>query len=111
MIAMLPVMFLVILFIAKCGIPMYAKVQSGVDGMVRVVREDAQGIRVIKALSKKNYERGRFDNANRHLVRTELKVNFVMSLSNPVMQVFLNLGGMPHSPFLPSPQGAQQVLR
>ena len=92
MIAMLPVMFLVILFIAKCGIPMYAKVQSGVDGMVRVVREDAQGIRVIKALSKKNYERGRFDNANRHLVRTELKVNFVMSLSNPVMQVFLNLG-------------------
>ena len=92
MVAMLPIMFFVILFIAKCGIPMYAGVQKGIDGMVRIVREDAQGIRVIKALSKKDYEKRRFDAANRHLVRTERNVSFVMSLSNPVMQVFLNLG-------------------
>ncbi len=92
MVAMLPIMFLVILFIAKCGIPMYAGVQKGIDGMVRIVREDAQGIRVIKALSKKDYEKRRFDAANRHLVRTERNVSFVMSLSNPVMQAFLNLG-------------------
>lgn len=92
MIAMLPVMVLVILFISKCGIPMYTKVQNRVDGMVRVVREDAQGIRVIKALSKKDFERGRFDAANRALVRTERNVNFIMSLSNPVMQMCLNLG-------------------
>ena len=92
MVAMLPIMFLVILFIAKCGIPMYAGVQRGIDGMVRIVREDAQGIRVIKALSKKDYEKRRFDAANRHLVRTERNVSFVMSLSNPVMQAFLNLG-------------------
>ena len=92
MIAMLPVMVLVIVFISKCGIPMYAGVQSHVDGMVRVVREDAQGIRVIKALSKKEYEKKRFDHANRTLVRTERRVNLVMSLSNPVMQMCLNLG-------------------
>lgn len=92
MVAMLPIMFLVILFISKCGIPMYSTVQRSVDGMVRVVREDAQGIRVIKALSKKDYERRRFDSANRTLIRAERNVSFVMSLSNPVMQVCLNLG-------------------
>ncbi|MBR6530271.1 MAG: ABC transporter ATP-binding protein, partial [Clostridia bacterium] len=92
MIAALPIMVLVILFVSKCGIPMYSGVQERVDGMVRVVREDAQGIRVIKALSKKDLERRRFDSANRALIRAERNVSFVMSLSNPVMQLFLNLG-------------------
>lgn len=92
MIAVLPVMFGVILFVSKVGIPMYTNVQKKVDGMVRVVREDAQGIRVIKALSKKDYERNRFDAANRDLVQTEKRVGFVMSASNPIMQICLNLG-------------------
>ena len=92
MIATLPVMFAVIFFISKVGIPMYTGIQKKIDGMVRVVREDAQGIRVIKALSKKDYERTRFDAANRDLIRTEKRVGFVMSASNPVMQICLNLG-------------------
>lgn len=92
MIATLPVMFAVVLFISKVGIPLYTGVQKKVDGMVRVVREDAQGIRVIKALSKKDYERARFDAANRDLIRTEKHVGYVMSASNPIMQICLNLG-------------------
>ena len=92
MIATLPVMFAVIFFISSRGIPLYSGVQKKVDGMVRVVREDAQGIRVIKALSKKQYERNRFDTANRDLVHTEQRVSYIMSLSNPIMQVALNLG-------------------
>ncbi len=92
MIAVLPIMFGVIFFVSKVGIPMYTGVQKKVDGMVRVVREDAQGIRVIKALSKKEYERNRFDAANRDLVQTEKRVGFVMSASNPIMQICLNLG-------------------
>ncbi len=92
MIATLPIMFAVIWFISKKGIPLYTSVQQKVDGMVRVVREDSQGIRVIKALSKKDYERARFDDANRQLVRTEKHVGYIMSISNPIMQVSLNLG-------------------
>ena len=53
MIAVLPFLALFVVYISKKTIPLYASVQGNVDDMVRVVREDSQGIRVIKALSKK----------------------------------------------------------
>ncbi len=92
MLATLPVMFAVIFFISRRGIPLYTGVQKKVDSMVRVVREDAQGIRVIKALSKKQYEKDRFDKTNRELIQTEKHVGYIMSASNPIMQISLNLG-------------------
>lgn len=92
MIATLPFIALVVLYITKKGIPLYSRVQKNVDGMTRIVREDAQGIRVIKALSRKEHERARFDNANRALVDIEKKADIVMGLSRPIMQLFLNLG-------------------
>ena len=69
MIAILPVTFCAIFFISKNGIPLYTKVQASVDKMVRVVREDVLGIRVIKALSKADYEHRRYDAVNRTLVK------------------------------------------
>ena len=59
MVATLPLIFTVVYSISRLGVPLYSKVQQSVDGMVRVVREDAQGIRVIKALSKIDYENAR----------------------------------------------------
>ena len=47
MVATLPLIFIVVYSISRKGVPLYSKVQQSVDGMVRVVREDAQGIRVI----------------------------------------------------------------
>ena len=76
----------------KRGIPLYTKVQNAVDNMVRVVREDAQGIRVIKALSKDKYEHKRFDKVNSELVREENRANVIMSASNPIMTLSMNLG-------------------
>ena len=55
MLAILPFIFITVFFISRKGVPLYAKVQKSVDGMIRVVREDTQGIRVIKALSKTDY--------------------------------------------------------
>ena len=92
MIGILPFLGLFVYFYSKKTVPLYSEVQKNVDGMVRVVREDSQGIRVIKALSKKEYEKRRFDEANKRLVKVEKKVGYVTALSNPVMQVFLNLG-------------------
>ena len=59
MLATLPFIFITVYSISKNGIPLYSKVQERVDSMVRVVREDTQGIRVIKALSKNDYENRR----------------------------------------------------
>lgn len=92
MVAVLPFIFLAVYGITSRGLPLYTKVRGAVDSMTRVVREDAQGIRVIKALSKTDYERRRFDGVNAGLASIEGKTNAAMSLANPLMNLFMNLG-------------------
>ena len=92
MIATLPIIFVVVYSISRMGVPLYSKVQQSVDGMVRVVREDAQGIRVIKALSKIDYENARYDKANMTLRKNETRAGLIMSVVNPIMTLLMNLG-------------------
>ncbi len=92
MIAMAPFIFVTVYFISKKGVPLYAKVQRSVDSMVRVVREDAQGIRVIKALSKTDYEHRRYDGVNCTLVNDETRAGVIMSSVHPIMTALMNLG-------------------
>ena len=92
MIATLPLIFTVVYSISRMGVPLYSKVQQSVDGMVRVVREDAQGIRVIKALSKVDYENARYDRANMTLRQDETKAGVIMGVVNPVMTLLMNIG-------------------
>jgi len=94
MIALLPFIFATVYFIRKKGIPLYTKVQKSVDAMVRVVREDSQGIRVIKALSKTDYEHERFRKVNQALVKDETKAGVVMGSVHPVMMFFMNGGSV-----------------
>ena len=92
MIATMPLIFIVVYSISRLGVPLYTKVQQSVDGMVRVVREDAQGIRVVKALSKVDYENSRYDKANMHLRENETKAGIIMGIVNPIMTLLMNVG-------------------
>lgn len=92
MIATLPLIFIVVYSISRMGVPLYSKVQASVDGMVRVVREDAQGIRVIKALSKVEYENQRYDKANAELKKNESLAGIIMGSVNPLMNLLMNGG-------------------
>ena len=92
MIATMPIIFVVVYSVSRKGTPLYSTVQRSVDGMVRVVREDAQGIRVIKALSKINYENERFDKANSELRRDESRAGIVMGIANPILTMLMNMG-------------------
>ena len=92
MIATLPLIFLVVYGISRLGVPLYSSVQQSVDGMVRVVREDAQGIRVIKALSKEGYESARYDRANLALRQNETRAGTIMGIVNPMMTLLMNTG-------------------
>ena len=90
MIAVLPFIFITVYFISKKGIPLYARVQESADNMVRVVREDTQGIRVIKALSKTEYEHRRYDKVNLGLSGDERHAGTIMSAANPIMTLLMN---------------------
>ena len=92
LLAVMPFAGGVVWYISQKGIPLYARQQRAVDTMVRTVRENASGIRVIKALSKSDYERKRFQEINRELVKRETKASVTMAASNPLMNLFLNVG-------------------
>ncbi|MBR6708628.1 MAG: ABC transporter ATP-binding protein [Clostridia bacterium] len=92
LVAVLPFITMAVWGISRKGIPLYTTLQQKVDRMVRVVRENAQGVRVIKALSKNDYERRHFDTVNRDVVAAEKKAGITMAASNPLMNLFLNTG-------------------
>ena len=92
MLATLPFIFITVYSISRNGVPLYSKVQKSVDKMVRVVREDTQGIRVIKALSKNEYENRRYDEVNLNLSKEERRAGTIMGSVNPIMMLLMNLG-------------------
>jgi ATP-binding cassette subfamily B protein len=92
MFSVMPLIVLTVYIVSKRGVPLYRRSQQSGDAMVRVVREDAQGIRVIKALSRKEYERARYEKVNDQLVRDGMKASANMSISNPLINLFLNIG-------------------
>ena len=92
MIAILPLAALLIILISRIGVKLYRKIQIAVDDMVRVVRENATGIRVIKALSKSEHERGRFQSVNEDLTKKEKNAALIMSTINPAMSFLMNAG-------------------
>ena len=92
MIAILPLAALLIILISRIGVKLYRKIQIAVDDMVRVVRENATGIRVIKALSKSEHERGRFQSVNEDLTKKEKNAALIMSTINPSMSFLMNAG-------------------
>lgn len=92
MVATLPAIILIIFFVTKVGVPLFTKVQKKVDNLVLVVRENISGMKVIKALNKKDYERNRFDNVNDEAYRAERKANLNMAIINPVLNVIMNVG-------------------
>ena len=92
LICMVPVLIAVIIGISAKGIPMYQKVQSALDKVVRVMRENITGIRVVKALSKTEYEKRRFHGANADMAEKDIGVGTFMALPGPIMQLSLNCG-------------------
>ena len=92
MFSVMPLIVLTVYIVSKRGVPLYSQSQQAGDAMVRVVREDAQGIRVIKALSRKGYEQSRFEAVNRELMHDSLRAAANTSVSNPLINLFLNVG-------------------
>lgn len=92
LVGLLPVIALVVYFVTKKSMPLYTAQQSALDSVVRVVQENITGIRVIKALSKTEYEKGRFEGVNKNLTEIGLKAGMTTSATGPVTSVVLNLG-------------------
>ena len=83
---------LTVTLVTRRGIPHYARAQAAVDTVVRILRENAAGVRVIKALVCQERERARFESANQENRRAEERAGLVMALANPITDLLLNAG-------------------
>ena len=92
LVLLLPVLAVVIFTVSRKGITLYSKHQQSVDQLVRKVRENITGVRVIKALSRSDYEKEAFADINKQVVKRETKAAMVMAITNPTMNFILNLG-------------------
>ena len=92
MVLMLPLLLVIILGVSAKGLPLYARVQQKLDAVVRVMRENITGIRVVKALSKADYETRRFAGVNEDMTKSDIKATTVMAIPGPFMQMCLNIG-------------------
>lgn len=92
MLTVMPFIIGLLIFVSRVGVPMFTKLQQKIDQFVRVVREDVSGIRIIKALSKEEYEREKFRVYNEQAAEQERRAGMVMSALNPGVNICLNAG-------------------
>ena len=89
---MAPVIVVLVVFISRKGIPLYSSVQKRLDSVVRIMRENISGIRVIKALGKEKRECERFERADKDMERGEIKAGFTMALPGFIVKIFMYIG-------------------
>ena len=89
---MVPPIFLLIKLVFSKAFPMFRNVQTKVDDMVQVIRENIRGIRVSKALDKTEYEQGRFAERNQNVIDAEIEVTDLMIKLFPSINVIIFTG-------------------
>ncbi|MBC8569341.1 ABC transporter ATP-binding protein [Zongyangia hominis] len=85
-----PFLIFMVMMIANRALPLSKSMQRKLDRVNMVMREKLTGIRVIKAFNNTEYEKGRFDEANKDLTQTTVKMQRTMALLMPAVMVILN---------------------
>lgn len=89
-----PVLGASIGFIASHLVPAFRSMQKRIDTVNRVLREQATGIRVLRAFVREPYEADRFDEANTELTSFALTVGRWMAAIFPLVMLVLNVSSV-----------------
>ena len=88
----IPILSVIIFGIMLITMPMYKRVQSGVDKILARTRGNLGGVRVIRAFGKEDEEVSRFNEENGMLTVAQARAGHVSSLLNPMTYAVINLG-------------------
>ncbi len=86
----IPVLCIVVFGIMLLSIPLYRKVQAGLDRILNTTRENLTGVRVIRAFCKEESEKEEFGRQNGTLTAMQKFVGRLSALMNPVTYVIIN---------------------
>lgn len=86
----IPLLAVVVFGIMLITMPLYKKVQAGLDAVLLTTRENLTGARVIRAFHKETEETERFEEKNTALTNLQLFVGKLSALTNPVTYIIVN---------------------
>ena len=94
MLVSVPVLAAAVLMIIRRMIPQFRLMQTRIDVVNRVLREQITGVRVVRAFVREPYETRRFGEANADLTQTALRVGRLMALIFPTVMLVLNVSSV-----------------
>lgn len=86
-----PLLALTMVFIIKKAFPLFTKVQTKIDKVNGVIRENLIGARVVKSFVREDFESERFEKANVDLKETTIKSFHIMILLMPLVMLIMNV--------------------
>ena len=89
--AAVPLLAVIVFTIMYVTIPLYKRVQSKLDKVLGITRENLTGVRVIRAFHKEDGETERFEEANGDLSSLQIFVGKISALMNPATYAVVNL--------------------
>ena len=87
----IPLILLFMAILLKFATPLFKSLQTKIDNLTIVVRENLTGVRVIRAYNQQGVEYKKFDKANKDMTQTVTKVGKIMSFTNPLISIIFNL--------------------
>ena len=90
----IPVLLAVVFAIMLVSIPLFKKVQAGLDRVTGMTRENLTGVRVIRAFCREEHSVEEFESANRELTRLNEFVGRISALLNPLTYVLINVAAV-----------------
>lgn len=93
-IVVIPILLFAITMLAKKIVPLFTVLQKRTDRINQVIREKLTGVRVIRAFGTQDYERKRYDKANKDIYDISLKAAYIMSILMPIVLLLINVSSV-----------------
>ncbi len=87
----IPVLCVVVFGIMLITMPMYKRVQAGLDGVTSATRQNLSGVRVLRAFRMEGQEVADFEEKTQELTQRQLSAGRISALLNPLTFVIVNL--------------------
>lgn len=90
-IAIIPMLILLFVIVGKLIIPLFKVMQTNVDSLTTVTRENLTGVRVIRAFNTEDQENARFARVNDEVSRVNKKANIIMGVNMPTVELIFSI--------------------
>ena len=87
----IPLLSVVVYGVMLWTMPLYKKVQRGLDQVLGKTRENLTGVRVIRAFAQEAKETREFEESNDRLTAMQMHVGKISALTNPMTYIIVNL--------------------